>query len=428
MAYTLKNGYLVTPQGTFRGNLIVENGVIKDLGSSVDVKGSIYDVEGFYVLPGFREQHMHDMQGMTRYIDRPERIGEAARKLLRYGVTAFKLATVAMPFEDLLTYLNSSREYMKSRNNGAEGARFEGAFVEGTFINRECAGAQPPEYIVHPNEPQAKRMLDAILDTGVIKLVNIVPDFGVNLIRYAASKGVIVGCGHCKASARMLEESVKAGLRFIVHLTNGAMSQSFKPFEGGGAYEGALTLPVFIEMIVDGYHISFKYVSDIIERRIQKRREEEIIIVTDRLFPTPEESSEGTFRIFSVLCRKPMNEEVLYTEGYIDDKGRVVKPPPFTLCGSLLTMDKAFQNLLNLLTSKHSGYMIDADARSLEEALSLTSRFSSANQAKLEGLSNVGSLENGKKADITILEIKGTPGKYKVKVKYVIVGGKLFEV
>ena len=428
MAYTLKNGYLVTPRGVFKGNLIVENGVITDLGSSVSVKGDVYDVEGLYLLPGLREQHLHDMPGLTRYVDKPERIGETARVLLKHGVTAFKLATVAMPLEDHLTYLNSCREYLESKNNGEEGARFEGAYLEGTFINRECAGAQPPEYIVHPNDPQAKSILDKLLDTGVVKLVNIVPDFGVDLIGYAASRGVLVGCGHFKATARMLEEAVKAGLRFIIHITNGAMGQSFKPFEGGGAYEGALTLPVFIELIVDGYHVDFRYVSDIIERRIQSHRAHEVIAVTDRVFPAPEDAPEEPFRMFSVLCRKPKDENVLYTEGYIDNEGRLVKPPPFTLCGSLLTMDRAFQNLLNLFTVKHSGFMIDADARSLEDSLMLASEFTSSNSARLEGLSDVGSLEKGKKADISILEITGSPGEYKVKAKYVIVDGRIFEI
>ena len=426
MSYTLKNGYLVTPRGVFRGNLIIKDGIIKDL-ATPHVKGNVYDAEGLYVLPGFREQHMHDMPGMTRYADNPERIGEVARKLLKHGVTAFKLATVAMPFEDLLTYLDSCRKYFESQGDYAEGARFEGVFVEGTFINRECAGAQPPEYIVHPNEPNAREMLDAILDVGVVKLINIVPDFGVELISYAASRGVVVGCGHCKASARMLKEAFKAGLRFIVHLTNGAMSQSFKPFEGGGAYEGALTLPISVELIVDGYHIDFRYISDIIERRVQKGRAHEIIAVTDRLFPSPEEAPEGAFRMFSVICRKS-RDEVLYTEGYLDNEGRLMRPPPFTLCGSLLTMDKAFQNLLNLFTVKHSGYMIDADGRSLEDALNLVSKFTSSNTAHLESLSDVGSLEKGKKADITVVEIKGDPGKYRIKVRYVIVGGeRIFE-
>jgi len=428
MVYTLKNGYLVTPRGVFKGNLIVKGDVIADVGSSLDVEGHVYDIDGLYVLPGFREQHMHDMPGMTCNIDKPKRIGDVARKVLRYGVASFKLATMAMPFEDLLNYLHSCREYLESKESDVKGARFEGVFVEGTFINRECSGAQPPEYIVHPNDPRAKEMLDALLDSKVVKFVNIVPDFGVDLIRYAASKGVVVGCGHCKASARMLREAVKAGLRFIVHLTNGAMGQSFKPFEEGGTYEGALTLPVFVELIVDGYHIDFRYISDIIERRVQRQRAYEILAVTDRLFPSPEEAPEGTFRMFSVVCKKPKGEDVLYTEGYIDDEGRLVKAPPFTLCGSLLTMDKAFQNLLNLFTVEHSGYMIDVNARNLEDALVLASEFTSSNTARLEGLSSVGSLEKNRKADIAILEISGSPGRYKVKVKYVIVNGEIFEL
>ena len=72
--------------------------------------------------------------------------------------------------------------------------------------------------------------------------------------------------------------------------------------------------------------------------------------------------------------------------------------------------------------------MIDVDARSLEDALMLVSKFTSSNTAKLEGLSDVGSLEKGKKADISILEIAGSQGKYEVKAKYVIVDGEVFEI
>ncbi|KYH42255.1 MAG: hypothetical protein AYL33_003420 [Candidatus Bathyarchaeota archaeon B63] len=425
--YTLKGGYLVTPRGVFKGNLTVKDGVIQDLGPSSKPAGAVHDVDGLYVLPGFREQHMHDMPGLTRYIERPERIGEISRKLLRSGVTSFKLATVAMPTDDLLTYLGSCWEYLESGGE-VEGARFEGAFVEGTFINRECAGAQPPEFIVHPNEPGARELLDACLDIGVVRLVNIVPDFGVDLIRYASSRGVLVGSGHFKASARLLREAVKAGLRFIIHLTNGAMGRSFKPFEGGGAYEGALTLPVFVELIMDGYHVDFRYVSDIIERRIMTGRAHEVIAVTDRLFPTPQDAPEGSFRMFSVVCSKPPDEDVLYMDGHMDDEGRLVRAPPFTLCGSLLTMDRAFQKMLNLFTMDHSGYMIDVDKRSLEDSLMLISRFTSANMADLEGLTDVGTLQRGKRADISVLEIEGEPGRYGVKVKHTIVDGDFFEI
>jgi len=422
MIVTLRNGFVLTERGFVKGNVNMDVGLIREIGYGARARGEVYDVEGLFVLPGFREQHMHDMLGMMRYVDRPERVGEVARRLVEQGVTAFKLATVAMPLEELLTYLSTCKKYMERPVEG--GARFEGVFLEGTFINRACAGAQPPEYIIHPDEPRARKVLDEIIGSGAVKLINIVPDFGVELIEYASSKGLIVGCGHCKASARQLAEAVKAGLRFIVHITNGGMGQSFKPFEGGGTYEGALELPVHVEIIVDGFHVDMRYVSDIIERRLQRGRMGEVIVVTDRLFPSPDEAPSGEFRMFSVVCRKS-EEEVLYTEGFYDEKDRFVKAPPYTLCGSLLTLPRAFENLVNLFTVYHSGFMIDVPARGLREAMWLASTFISSNQASLERRDDVGSLEPGKRADLTILSVNGEPGEYKVRVEATIVDGKL---
>ena len=72
-----------------------------------------------------------------------------------------------------------------------------------------------------------------------------------------------------------------------------------------------------------------------------------------------------------------------------------MKSRPYTLCGSLLTMDGAFQNLLNLLTTDHSGYMIDVKARSFEESLLLLPNFTSGNSVRLEGLGDMASWIGG---------------------------------
>jgi len=426
MSLTLKNGLVVTPKGVLKGNLTVENGYITDIGVFVESKGEVFDCDGCYVVPGFREQHMHDIIGLTKFLTDPDRIGKVSKALASQGVTAFHLATVAMPFEELLTYLKTCKTYMESRENGVEGARFEGAYVEGSFINVECAGAQPRDYIIPPNSPRAKHMLDSILESGVVKFVNIVPDFGVDLIKYAVSKGVIVGCGHTKASAKKVEEAFNSGLKFIVHITNGAMGQSFKSFDGGGTYEAALTLPLYVEIIVDGYHVDFRYVSDIIERRIRKNRPHEVIAITDSAFPIKGEIPVGEFKIFSTICCKHPVEEVLVVKGYFDC-GEVKPAPPNTLCSSLLTMDRAFQNLLNMFTVNRSGFMIDADSRSLDESVRLTSMLTSSNQAKLEGLADRGVIEKGMKADLTVLRIEGEPGCFKVKVEATIVGGVIIK-
>ena len=427
MSLTLKNGLIVTPRGVLKGDLVVKNGYISKIGGSTETVGDVLDCNGCYIVPGFREQHMHDVNGLTKFLTDPGRIGWVSRSLVAQGVTAFHLATIAMPIEDLLEYLETCRLYMESGENGVEGARFEGAYVEGTFINVECAGAQPKEYIVSPGSTEARAIVDSLLKTGVVKFMNIVPDFGVDLIKYTASKGIIVGCGHTKAPAKKLEEAFNSGLKFIVHITNGAMGQSFKPFNGGGAYEAALTLPVYVEIIVDGYHVDFRYVSDIIERRISKNRLNEIIAITDSAFPIREEVPTGEFKLFSTICCKHPIEDVLVVKGYFD-RGEVKPAPPNTLCSSLLTMNKAFRNLLNMFTVKHSGFMIDADSRSLDESVRLTSMFTSSNQAELEGSKDRGIIEKGKVADLTVIRIEGEPGYFDVEIEATIVSGRIFEI
>ncbi|MBS7624316.1 MAG: hypothetical protein QXS36_01505 [Candidatus Bathyarchaeia archaeon] len=425
-AITLCDGVVLTRRGLRRVNVVIEGNRIANIGEGLRV-GERVDCSGLFILPGFREQHVHDLPSLLSGKFEAKRFGRVAESLARHGVTSVKLATIAMPTDRLIKYAETLRQYLSSGRNCLDGARIEGLHVEGTFIRRECAGAQPREYIVEPWMPEARNLLDSLIETGVVRLVNIVADFGPDLIKYASSKGLIVGCGHSRASAKQLEEAYRSGLKYIVHITNGSMGQSFKPFDGGGTYEGALILPLFVEIILDGYHVDMRYVSDIIERRIQRGREHEIIAVTDATFAIDEEIPEGEFQAFSVVGCRSADGKVLFVKRFMDEKGEWKEPPPNTLFGSILTMDKAFENLLNMFTIDHEGFMIDVKARDFSEALRLSSAITSYNQARLEGLTDVGVIERGFLADIVVLKIDGTPGKYSVKVVKSIVNGVLHE-
>jgi N-acetylglucosamine-6-phosphate deacetylase len=424
-SFTLRGGWVLTPKGLSRTDVAVEGSRISKVCDGVRI-GETIDCSGLFIVPGFRDQHIHDLIG-SLYDTGIDRLSKVAKALVRHGVTSAKIATIAMPRDKLLSYLRNIRLYMSSERNGIDGTRIDGAHVEGTFIRAECGGAQPREYIVEPWEEGAAELLHEIAETHAVKLVNIVADFGSDLVEYASSIGLIVGCGHSKASARQLEEAWKKGLRYIVHITNGAMGQSFKPFDGGGTYEGALTLPLSLEIIVDGYHVDMRYVSDIIERRIQKGRAEDIIAITDAVFPIEEEIPKGEFEAFSVIGCRSDDGGVLLVKRYMDRGGVWRQPPPGTLFGSLLTMDKAFENLLNLFTRDFSGFMIDRPARSFDEALALASKFTSTNQSRLENLDSVGAISDDYIADIAVLSIKGRPGAYRVNVAKTIVGGRLFD-
>jgi len=423
----LKNASIITPTGVSRSDLLIKGRYISRIGPDLS-GGQIIDCNGRYVVPGFRDQHIHDMIGFMQYRDDPERLKKVSNALASQGVTAYMISTFAAPVQNLVDYLRTVKAYMSSERNGLDGARVEGANIEGTFIRRECAGAQPYEHIVPPNESEAGKMLESLLETDIVKLVNIVPDFGTDLIDYAVSRSAIVGCGHCVATANQLAEGFRHGLKFIVHLTNGAMGHSFKPFDGGGTYEGALRLPLFVELILDGYHVDFRYVSDIIWRRAQQGRSQEIIAVTDGIFPILGEIPEGEFNVFSTVCVKSLDEGVFVVKGRLNKDGNVLPVPPNTLCSSKLTMDKAFENILNLLTVDFQGFMIDRKALPFYEAINYAAKFTSGNQALMQNIfDRTGSIETGKLADLTILRVKGKPGKYKVKIEKTIVSGEIID-
>ncbi len=423
---TLKGGFVVTPGGVIESDVRVCGGRISGFGGMS--RGEVLDCRGLYILPGFRDQHIHDSNGFFNYLDDPGRFSSVSRALARQGVTAYMISTFAAPIGRLLRYLESVKRYASSARNGVDGALLEGANVEGTFIRVDCAGAQPVEYIVPPNSPDARKILDSILEVDVVRLINIVPDYGTDLIRYASSRGVIVGCGHCKATAKQLSDAVEAGLKYIVHMTNGFMGQSFKPFDGGGTYEGALTLPLFVELIVDGYHVDLRYVSDIIWRRVQLGRAHEVIAVTDGIFPIPEEIPSGVFRLYSTLCRRSEDDGVFMVAGRVGEDGQVTSVPSNTLCSSKLTMDRAFENLINMFTVDFQGFMIDHRALSLHEALRYAAYFTSTNQSIMQGVDGLtGSVEVGKRADLTVLRIDGSPGEYRVEVEKTLVAGRVFD-
>jgi N-acetylglucosamine-6-phosphate deacetylase len=99
-----------------------------------------------------------------------------------------------------------------------------------------------------------------------------------------------------------------------------------------------------------------------------------------------------------------------------------------TLFGSNLTMDRAFENMLNWLSCPMAGIWNRLhEALEFEEAVSTVAKIYSRNPCDLTGLAaeGFGRIENGAKADICVLDITGSPGNYKVKVELTVVDGKV---
>jgi allantoinase len=90
----LRGGSLVTARGVVRADVVVENGVIAEVGRDVAETGEEIDATGLHVFPGGIDSHVHfNEPGRTEWED----IAHGSAALLAGGYTAF----VDMPLNNL---------------------------------------------------------------------------------------------------------------------------------------------------------------------------------------------------------------------------------------------------------------------------------------------------------------------------------------
>jgi N-acetylglucosamine-6-phosphate deacetylase len=437
MNYLVRRARIVGRHEVAEADLLIENGRIAAAGRVGRAPGAkVISGAGLYALPGFVDIHVHGGAGFDltcgRFEAKENRFDASAaayadefprlmKHFARHGVTRAMLATAAAPTKDLERVLSRLADYIADPLNGRHGARLEGALIEGTFIkNPRQAGAQNPENFRAPDLRLFERLNRAA--RGHIAYVNIVPEFGKaadGLMRRLAELGVLVGAGHTSCDADEVLRAARSGLRVAVHFLNGPTGSSFKPFHGGNVVEAVLrSREIYAELICDGWHVAPAYVRDVIERKGLGR----IIAVTDAMFPT---GAQG-IRSFAFTGN----------EGQFDPTGQYLqlKGSQQTLFGSVLTMSRAFSNVLSWLTQDMDGvWHARHRAWPLDDALCAAVRVCATNAAHVAGMDrpagsaplarDLGAIEPGRCADVILAGLKGKPGNWQIQVKHTFVEG-----
>ena len=433
MDLVIRGARVCTPDGIRDGwDVVISNGKIKAVEPTRkdESRGprhhKIVDASGRYLLPGFIDVHLHGaelfeftagyFQPETGRFDNSDEswrrgLPAYARFLARTGVTSACLATWAAPVEQLARSFGFLADYMSADGNGADGARFLGGNLEGTFINPGMAGAQNPSHTLDPD----RKVFDAINRAGAIRMANICPDRGgdaaLDLIGYVRQKGIMPGFGHTNATGDQVAEAVRRGLRYCVHFLNGPIGGSHKPFGGAGAIEAVLrSREIYAELITDTYHVLSAYLRDTIRRKGSDR----VMAVTDQMFATGAPGVSG-FTISGI--RGQISPDRRYV--HVADK-------PGTLFSSVLQMHIGFGNVLSLLTREMEGvWNAKHDPLPLDEAIMTASRLFSTTAAEMLTIDDdAGAISPGKRADLVISHIKGRPGEYTLGIERTYVGGR----
>ena len=377
MSLWISNARLVTVAGVMDGNLHAEAGQIVALGAFRIPEGvRVVDAGNGWLLPGFIDVHVHGGVGREAMDADPDGLRQLARFYAEHGVTSFLPTTWTAPHEDIMAALETIAVVQQE---GTGGAAILGAHVEGPYLNPARCGAQDSRQIRRAGRDEAL----AILDTGIIRLLALAPEYPENhwLIDECVRRGVTVSAAHTAATYADMQQAVALGLSQTTHTYNAMTGLHHRE---PGTLGAALTMDsISCELIADNVHVHPAAMNLLYLAKGPDRT----LLITD------------------AVRGAGLPEGTSYDQ---DGRPVVVRDgaaylPGDTLAGSTLTMDRALRNF------------IAATGAPLEVVWPTTSR-TAARQLGLDG--RKGSLEVGKDADLVLLDAN-------LDVRLTVVGGQV---
>ncbi len=315
-----------------------------------------------YAIPGFIDTHIHGFGGFGTEDAREESILKMSDALFSHGVTSF-FPTI---YTDTIECMKSAIRAVRDARGKEKGARIRGIHVEGPFISPERIGAQNAEGRKDPSEKVFMELYNE--SDGLMKAMTVAPELeGIEKIAELAGKyNVLLLAGHTDATREDIYRGSELGIRHATHLFNAMSPFNHRAVGSAGAILSNDEMTA--EIILDGLHVE----KSIVKIAIRAKGAENIVGVTDSLKPTEQEKGEKSANGVPVVLK---------------DGLWVTKGKEELIQGSALTMHKAYINLLSW-------------GCSINDAVLMTS----TNAARIYSLADTGSLEEGKKADIILLD------------------------
>jgi N-acetylglucosamine-6-phosphate deacetylase len=382
----LKNARIVSARGVLEdAALLIEQWHIRRIlqpAESADVRADeTLSLEGLTLYPGFIDVHIHGAVGVDALEADANDLHRVALFLAREGVTAWLPTLVPAPTEDYHRAVETVEELMRTQDGLAPAARAVGLHYEGPFVNERQCGALRTAYFKTFARGDELDELPTLGVEGAAHMMTLAPEVegGVGLVTELVRRGWVVSIGHTRADLETLERARQVGARHMTHFLN-AMSPLHHR-EPGPVGWGLLQDDVTVDLIADGVH------SDPLMLRLVLRCKtaERISLISDAVAPAG--LGDGEYGVWG---------ETITVEGgrTRNDRG--------SIAGSVITLLDAARNVRALGLSETD-----------------LAHVASLNPARLLRIDDVcGSIEEGKRADLTALDADG-------KVRLTLVGGRV---
>jgi N-acetylglucosamine-6-phosphate deacetylase len=305
-------------------------------------RSPLFAFHGHYIVPGFIDVHVHGVDGFDT-LDAGNPVSNMASRMPCFGVTAFCPTTIACAPDELRRVLQQVRLARKTRAPRA--ARVLPAHIESNFINPQYRGAQPlaclrspraalagPIKIPHPMRDDDDRFAAPELlaeierhapDVGIVTLAPEL-DGGLELIQWLTTRGHIVSLGHSGATYEGGVDAIAVGARQATHLFNRMPPIAHRaPGLAGAILE---TEEVAAELICDGVHVH----PAMVRMTVAAKRPSRVMAISDGTAAAG--LGPGRWASIGGQAITAGVSAALLRDG--------------TIAGSLITMDRAFQILV----------------------------------------------------------------------------------
>ena len=391
MKTLIKNGLVITPESTFLGYVLYEDGVIVEIGAG-DCKSEAdeeFDAEGRYISPGFIDIHTHGAGGADFMDGTVEAFLTAARMHAVHGATLVFPTTLTSSNEVLFETFET---YEKALEANTEGAAFGGLHLEGPYFNPKQAGAQDPRYLRNPQPEDYLEILarsnNKIARWSFSPELEGAPEFAAEL----SKRGIIAAAGHTEATYAQCDEAYKSGTSLITHFFSctGTITRKNSYRTAGVMEYGYYQDGLAVEIIADGCHVPYS----LLQMIVKVKGIDNVVLVTDSMRGAG--MPEGPSILGGLADGQPCKVE--------DGVAKLLDGTGFA--GSVCTADRLIKTMITI-----------GDA-TVEQAV----KMASANPARVMGIADrKGTLEVGKDADIVVFEVKDES----VNVAATIVGGRM---
>jgi len=360
----ISNVTIVNHDQEISGDVFIRDSKIEKVGQALQMKADVC-IDGtsknWVVMPGFIDMHIHGSAGFDMMDATEETLRGISRSLVKEGTTSYLPTTITQAVDVIEAALKNVSTFVHNEDE----AEILGIHVEGPYISKKWAGAQPVEHITEPSIEQFLKWQQ--LSGNRIKQVTVAPETagGFEFVEVMSKEGIVVSIGHSDANSIEVDKAVQLGARQATHLYN--QMRPFHHREPGVVGSVLMEELMKVEIIVDYIHshtqsVNFAY---------RLKGAEGIILITDAMRAKGLEYGEYDLGGQTV---------------HVTEEGAHL--PSGALAGSILTMDQAVRN------------MKQSTNCSLKELVSM----SSTNAAKQLKLSHKGYIGEGFDADLVLLD------------------------